>query len=1031
MNFTGFQRTKKQTMTGIKLIRSRHTLSSLTGCLLLLLASQSALAFNFTTNDTSDAVDNTPGDGICETGPANGICTLRAAIQESNAWPGKDSIHVSTGTYTLSLSGTDNIAAVGDLDITGPLTLRGASETLSIIDGADIDRVLDIHNVDVQVENITLQNGLASGVEGGGIRNLTGTLTLRNSTLNSNETTGFGFGGGGLYSTGPLVIDNATITNNRSSRGAGLLQFSEDMTISNSRINTNTADINAGTGGGIYIQSDGVATITNTTIDGNLAALGGGGGIYAIYGFTLSDSTISNNQALLVGGGGIYNIGLSPLTITNTTISSNDATGNGGGIHVRKDNATIVNSTIYNNRVFGIHDAAQETYNGHGGGLYVPTGYDITLSNTIISGNTASVLVPAGANCYSQTDGGTYSAIQTISENTISNDSTCELTGSGDQPNTNPNLNATLGPNGGATLTHLIPPSSTAVDLGTNTGCSATDQRGFPRPINGGGSLTCDIGAVEYNPTASVADIGVTLEETLDPIPSGGSFTYNIKVTNHGPDTANNVVVTDNLVGVTYVSDTGGCTGAPTLSCSLGVITAGNSQTLSVTVSAPSTVGQISNTASATATETDLNTSNNSATEITDVSGNADLSVAFTGSIDPATANVAMTYTVVITNNGPDTANSVTPAIQFDSNMRTGTITPSTGSCSTITQTGLLLCDLGNIANGASANIVIDATPLLFGTITSTAYATFNGADPVPANNTASITTTVVPDATLTVTTIDAPDPAYENADIFYTFTVSNSGPSTTNNTQLVVTFPAGVSLSPASGASPDGCVGAGTVTCNLGSITGGQRKTLSLVAIAATTGLITVNASATSNETAGAAVDSELTLINPAPTPTPPSTDLLLTMVDTADPVVVGTSITYNATVTNNNGPNVAQSVVITVLLAPSTTFSSASSSCTHSGGVVTCNVGALALNASTTVSITVTPSSTGVISASATVSDSVGTDPALANNSVTESTQVNTAGGGTAGSRLNSGGGGSFAITELGLMLFILMLFRRRRGR
>jgi len=1018
-------------MIGIKLIRSRLALSSLTGTLLLLLASsQPALAFNFTTNDISDAVDNTPGDGICETGPANGICTLRAAIQESNAWPGRDSIYIPAGTYTLALSGADNISAVGDLDITDAVSLRGATQALSIIDGADIDRIFDIHNVDVQLENLSLQNGLANGVEGGGIRNLTGALTIRNTTLNSNETTGSGFGGGGIYSTGPLVIDNATITNNRSSRGGGLLQFTKDMTITNSRINSNTADIGAGSGGGIFIQSDGASTITNSTIDNNLATLGGGGGIYAINGFTLSDSTISNNQASLVGGGGIYNIGLSPLTITNSTISSNDATGNGGGIQLRKGNATIINSTIYNNRVFGIHDAAQETYNGHGGGLYVPTGYNVTLFNTIISGNTASVLVPAGANCYSQSDNGVFSAIQTVSENTISNDSTCELNGSGDQPNTNPSLNTTLGTNGGGTLTHSIPSSSTAVDLGTNTDCSVTDQRGFPRPVNGGGGLTCDIGAVEYNPTASVADIGVTLEETMDPVSSGGSFTYNIQVTNHGPDTANNVVVTDNLVGVTYVSDTGGCTGAPALSCTLGTITAGNSLSIAVTVTAPTTVGQVSNTASASATESDLNAGNNSATETTVVNGNTDLSITITGSIDPATANVPMTYTVVLTNNGPDTVNAVTPAVQFDSNMLIGSITPSIGSCSAITETGLLLCNFGNIANGTSANIIIEATPVLFGTITSTAYATFNGTDPNLANNTTSVVTNVISDATLTVTTIDTPDPAYENADIFYTFTMSNSGPSTTNNTQLVVTFPAGVSLSPATGASPTGCVGAGTVTCDVGSITGGQRKTVSLVAIASTTGLITVNVAATSNETAGEAVDSETTLVNPAPTPTPPSTDLLITMVDTADPVVVGTNITYNVTATNNNGPNVAQSVVITVLLASSTTFNSASAGCSHASGVVSCSLGALAIDADKTVSIDVTPTSVGLISASATVSDSVGNDPALSNNSVTQSTRVNSAGGGTAASRLNSGGGGSYATSELSLMLFILMMFGRRRN-
>jgi CSLREA domain-containing protein len=39
----------------------------------------------FTINDAADAPDANPGDGLCETAPGNGQCSLRAAIQEANA----------------------------------------------------------------------------------------------------------------------------------------------------------------------------------------------------------------------------------------------------------------------------------------------------------------------------------------------------------------------------------------------------------------------------------------------------------------------------------------------------------------------------------------------------------------------------------------------------------------------------------------------------------------------------------------------------------------------------------------------------------------------------------------------------------------------------------------------------------------------------------------------------------------------------------------------------------------------------------
>ena len=48
----------------------------------------------FTVNSTVDAVDANPGDGVCETAPGNGACTLRAAVQEANDLPGMDEINV-------------------------------------------------------------------------------------------------------------------------------------------------------------------------------------------------------------------------------------------------------------------------------------------------------------------------------------------------------------------------------------------------------------------------------------------------------------------------------------------------------------------------------------------------------------------------------------------------------------------------------------------------------------------------------------------------------------------------------------------------------------------------------------------------------------------------------------------------------------------------------------------------------------------------------------------------------------------------
>jgi len=118
-----------------------------------------------------------------------------------------------------------------------------------------------------------------------------------------------------------------------------------------------------------------------------------------------------------------------------------------------------------------------------GVGLGIATvGY--TLRDTIVSGNVG----PEGS------DGDCGTPPPASLGHNIDGDGTCMLTGTGDQPATNPGLGP-LQDNGGPTATHAIASGSPPHDAGDAGACPPADQRGVPRPQDAG----CDIGAYESN----------------------------------------------------------------------------------------------------------------------------------------------------------------------------------------------------------------------------------------------------------------------------------------------------------------------------------------------------------------------------------------------------------------------------------------------------------------------------------------------------------------------------------------------------
>ena len=145
-------------------------------------------AAEFTVDSETDAVDAAPGDGQCRT--AAGECTLRAAVQETNALAGPDQVNLPVGNYVLTIppEGLDEQSG-GDLHILGALTIAGAGQTSTQISCLGDHRGLELSG-GVTDGSIHLTGFTITGCRGA-IENMwNDTVILDHMTISNNRNTG-------------------------------------------------------------------------------------------------------------------------------------------------------------------------------------------------------------------------------------------------------------------------------------------------------------------------------------------------------------------------------------------------------------------------------------------------------------------------------------------------------------------------------------------------------------------------------------------------------------------------------------------------------------------------------------------------------------------------------------------------------------------------------------------------------------------------------------------------------------------------
>jgi uncharacterized repeat protein (TIGR01451 family) len=506
--------------------------------------------------------------------------------------------------------------------------------------------------------------------------------------------------------------------------------------------------------------------------------------------------------------------------------------------------------------------------------------------------------------------------------------------------------------------------------------------------------------ASDSNSLTPQADLAITKTDGAMSVVPGTPDTYTIVVSNTGPSDVIGASVADPLpagaTGATWTmtassgggSVTGPSSGSGALATTVD-LPANASVTFTFTVQIdPSATGTLANTATVSppAGVTDTNTANNSSTDSDNLTPQSDLSITKTDGVLSAVPGSSTTYTIVVSNAGPSTAvdqavtdlfPSAITAVRWTAAASPGSSVAAASGSGNIMTTVTLLPG-GTVTFTAVAQISPSAT----GSLSNTATVAVPPGDTTPANNTASDSDSLTPQADLSITKTDGVASAVPGTNTIYTIVVSNAGPSTAVAQQVTDNFPsvitavqwtavasAGSSVAAASGSgnimTTVTLLPGGTVTFTAAatidpSITGTLSNTAT---VAAPPGDNTPNNSATDSD--ALTPEADLALAKKVNNPTPN----------------VGDTVTFTVTLTNN-GPSTATNVTVADALPAGLKLLHAipSPGTSYKGGVWT--VGTVGPSAVVTLTLTAKVVSPKPTTNTATIHHSGQPDPNSANN-------------------------------------------------
>ncbi len=421
---------------------------------------------------------------------------------------------------------------------------------------------------------------------------------------------------------------------------------------------------------------------------------------------------------------------------------------------------------------------------------------------------------------------------------------------------------------------------------------------------------------------------------------AGNQITYTLTITNLGPDMVD-AIVTDTFTGsVTAISaspSAGICSSTNPIICNLSNFT--NTETIVIVLTtSPSFSGSLINTGlilpnlSGTI---DANLADNISTVTTTVllpTADLQISKVRNGSGDVLSGD-SITYTITITNAGPDTISSIDVTDIF-TNATGGSFTPSgSGSCpSTVSP---VVCTFTNFTNTETIVVVLDSSVAFSGTMTNTAWITFSsgitGTDNSPGNNVSQNVVTPIryPQADLQIDKVrNGSGVVIAGNSITYTITITNTGPDTISTVEVtdIFTNATGVSFTPSGSGSCPSTVS--PVVCTFTNFTNTETIAIVLGTSSAFSGTVT--------NTAWITFSSSITGIDNIPSNNTsndivvpahyPQADLQVSKARVSSGTVLsGEAITYTITITNA-GPDTPSSVEVSDIFTDAANISSIS---------------------------------------------------------------------------------------------------------